>query len=204
MTNILKMVKCNSNETHNVYPNLNDQQQFRLNKIVYSGELMRKRLGKHIASFEYFDKSLIVLSLTICSASVASFSTIIGASVEIVRASFSLVFSVFRGIVKKLLKTKTNENKKHNKIVMVTRGKLNKIESKISEAFISSKISRQDFMPIINEAKKYRELKERIRMMNSQTSDIEKNNLIEEGKKIGIDEVIKHSKISNVILLFKV
>ena len=87
---------------------------------------------------------------------------------------------------------------------MVTRGKLNKIESKISEALISSKISRQDFMPIINEAKKYRELKERIRMMNSQTSDIEKNNLIEEGKKIGIDEVIKHSKTSNVILLFKV
>ena len=87
---------------------------------------------------------------------------------------------------------------------MVTRGKLNKIESKISEALISSKISRQDFMPIINEAKKYRELKERIRMMNSQTSDIEKNNLIEEGKKKGIDEVIKHSKISNVILLFKV
>ena len=78
---------------------------------------------------------------------------------------------------------------------MVTRGKLNKIESKISEALISSKISRQDFMPIINEAKKYRELKERIRMMNSQTSDIEKNNLIEEGKKIGIDEVINTVKL---------
>ena len=72
---------------------------------------MRKRLGKHIASFEYFDKSLIVLSLTICSASVASFATIIGASVEIVSASFSLVFSVFRGIVKKLLKTKQMKTK---------------------------------------------------------------------------------------------
>ena len=34
MTNILKMVKCSSNETHNLYPNLNDQQQFRLNKLV--------------------------------------------------------------------------------------------------------------------------------------------------------------------------
>ena len=42
-------------------------------------------------------------------------------------------------------------------------------------------------------------------MVNSQISDIEKNNLIEKGKKkIGIDEVTKHSKISNVILLFKV
>ena len=27
------MVECNSIETHNIYPNLNDQQQFRLNKI---------------------------------------------------------------------------------------------------------------------------------------------------------------------------
>ena len=120
---------------------------------------MRKRLGKYIASFEYFDKSLIVLSLTICSASVPSFATVTGASVGIASASFSLVFSVFRGIVKKLLKTKTNENKKHNKIVILTRSKLNSIESKISEALISSKISHQDFMPIINKAKNYRELK---------------------------------------------
>ena len=43
--------------------------------------------------------------------------------------------------------------------------------------------------------KKYRELKESIRMMNSQRSDAEKINLIEEGKKIGINEVIKRNKI---------
>ena len=46
-----------------------------------------------------------------------------------------------------------------------------------------------------NEQKKYRELKENIRMMNSQKSDTEKNNLIKEGKKIGINEVIKHNEI---------
>ena len=40
------------------------------------------------------------------------------------------------------------------------------------------------FMTIINEEKTYRELTESIRMMNSQRSDIEKINLIEEGKKI--------------------
>ena len=38
-------------------------------------------------------------------------------------------------------------------------------------------------MTIINEEKKYCELKESIGMMNSQRSDIEKINLIEEGKK---------------------
>ena len=38
-------------------------------------------------------------------------------------------------------------------------------------------------MTIINEEKKYGELKESIRMMNSQRSDAEKINLIKEGKK---------------------
>ena len=52
-------------------------------------------------------------------------------------------------------------------------------------------------MTIINEEKKYCELKESIGMMNSQRSDVEKINLIEEGKKIGMNEVIKHNEIIN-------
>ena len=43
----------------------------------------------------------------------------------------------------------------------------------------------------------YRGLKESIRMINSQRSDTEKGNLIEEGKKIGIHEVIKCNEIVN-------
>ena len=66
---------------------------------------------------------------------------------------------------------------------MLARSKLNSIESKISEALINNEISHEDFMTIINEEKKYRELKESIRMMNTQRSDSEKNNLTEEGKK---------------------
>ena len=46
---------------------------------------------------------------------------------------------------------------------------------------INSEIIHEDFITIINEEKKYRELKESIRMMNSQRSGTEKNNLIEEG-----------------------
>ena len=57
--------------------------------------------------------------------------------------------------------------KKHTKVVMLARLKLNNIESKISEALANNEISHEDFMTIINEEKKYRELKEGIRMMNS-------------------------------------
>ena len=52
-------------------------------------------------------------------------------------------------------------------------------------------------MTFINEDKNYRELKESVRMMNSQTSDTEKIALIEKGKKIRTDETIKHNEFIN-------
>ena len=168
------MDKCNSikhdfHETPNMYPNLNanisNEQQFRLNKIneikdyfiaeIKERELMSKRLSKYIASFDYFDKSLIVLSVTTGSISIASFATVIGAPVGMMSASCSLAFSITTGFVKKFLKTIRNKKKKHNKIVMLARSKLNSIESKISEALINNEISHKDFMTIINEEKKY-------------------------------------------------
>ena len=80
---------------------------------------------------------------------------------------------------------------------MLARSKLNSVESKTSEALINNEISHEDFMTIINEEKKYRELKESIIMMNSQRSDAEKIDLLEEGKKIGIGQVIKRNEIIN-------
>ena len=98
-------------------------------------------------------------------------------------ASCSLAFSITTGFVKKFLKTTRNKKKKHNKIVMLARNKLNSIESKISEVLINNEISREDFMTILNKEKKYRQLKESLRMMNSQRSNVEKVSLIEKGKK---------------------
>ena len=199
------MAECNSVECSNIYTNLDvplsDQQQFRLNKMneikhyfvaeIKERELMSKRLRKYIASLDYFGKSLIVLSITSDSISLASFVTVIAASVGIVSASLSLAFSISTEIVKKLLKTARNKKKKHNKIVMLARSKFTSIESKISEALINNEISHEVFMTIINGEKKYRELKESIR------NDSEKINLIEEGKKVAINEVIKRYKIIN-------
>ena len=106
--------ECDSHETPNIYPNLstslNDQQQFRLNKIneikdyfvaeIKEREPMSKRISRYIAFFDYFDKSLIVLSVKTGSIYIASFATVIGAHVGIASASFSLAFSISTGIVK--------------------------------------------------------------------------------------------------------
>ena len=138
----------------------------RLNKIdeikdyfvaeIKERELTRKKRSTYIASFDYFDKLLTALSVTTSSISIASFSTVIGTPVGIASASFSITFSIFTRIVRKLLKATQNKKKKHNKIVTPARSKLNSIESKISEALISSKNSHGDFMIIINEQKKSR------------------------------------------------
>ena len=188
-----------------MYPSLNanvsNDQQFRLNKINEikdhfitdnkERELMKKRHSKYIASFDYFDKSLIVLLVATGIIFMASFTTVIGAPVGIMSASCSLKFSVTTGFLKKILKTIRNKNKKHNKVVMLFRSKLNSMESKISDALINNAISHEDFMTWrLNEEKKYRELKKSIRMMNNQWSDVAKIILIEESKK-GVNEVMK-------------
>ena len=126
---------------------------------------MSKRISKYIAFLNYFDKSLIVLSVTTGSTSIASFATVTGAPVGIISASFSLVFSLSTGITKKVLKTTRNKKKKHNKIVMLARSKLNSIKSKISNALKDNEIKHEDFDTIIDKEKKYKELKESIRMM---------------------------------------
>ena len=126
---------------------------------------MSKRLSKYIASFDYFNTSLIALSATSGSISIASFATVIGTPVG---ASLSLTFSLSKGLVKQLLKTTRNKKQKHNKIVMLARSKLYSIESKISEELMNNQVSHKDFMTIINEERNYRELKESNRMMKSQ------------------------------------
>ena len=170
------MTECNSiehifHETPNMYPNLSanisNDQHFRLNKIneikdyfiaeIRERELMSKNLSKYIASFKYLDKSLIVLSVATGSISIASFATAIGAPVGIISTSCSPAFSITTGFVKKFLKTIRNKKKKHNKIVILARSKLNSIESNISEALIDNEVNHEDFMAILNEEKKYRD-----------------------------------------------
>ena len=89
---------------------INDK-QFRLNKIndyfiaeIRDRDLLTKNISKYIASFEYLDKSLIVLSVGTGSISIASFATTIGAPVGLISASFSLAFSVTTGFAKNVFK----------------------------------------------------------------------------------------------------
>ena len=105
------MDQCNSidhdfHKTPNLYPNLganiSNDQQFRLNKIneikdyflaeIRGKGLTSKNSSKYIASVDYFDKSLNVLSRLAGSIPAASFVTVTEAPPVIIGASCSLTF----------------------------------------------------------------------------------------------------------------
>ena len=117
---------------------LSGQTKFRSNEIskidnyfheeINQRKSYSKKLSKYVAAFDYIDKILIVLSATTGGVSICSFTSVVGAPVGIASASFTLIFSL-TGIVKQFL----NKNKKHDKIFMLAKSKLNSIETLISQ-----------------------------------------------------------------------
>ena len=110
-----------------------------------------QNLNKYIRTFDYIDKILIVLSATAGGVSLVSFTSIIGAPVGIASASFTLIFSLTTGIVKKLLNITRKKKKKHDKIQMLAKSKLNSIDPLISQALIDMDISHKEFITILKE-----------------------------------------------------
>ena len=130
---------------------LSNQIQFRLEKInkvedyfiaeIWQRKQMSKKLSKYISAFDYFDKILMILSAAGDEVSITHFTNASGAPVGILRVTFSFAFSLTTGIIKKLLQITRDEKKKSNKIVMLTRSRLNSIETLTSKALIDYKIS---------------------------------------------------------------
>ena len=121
------MISLYDNIYPNLSPSLSNNQQFRLNRInkikdcfvteIKERELLRKRLSKYIASFDYFVRSLIVFSVATGTISIASFAAVVAAPVGVVSASFILALSISTGIIKKLLKTTRSKKKKTRKLL---------------------------------------------------------------------------------------
>ena len=156
--------------------NLTEETKFRLDKIgkienyfdeeINQGKLCSKKLNKDRTVFDYIDKILIALSQTSRGVSIISFTSVAGAPVGIESASFTLNFSLTTGIIKKLLGTTRNKNKKHDKILMLAKSKLNSVETLISQALIDMEISHEEFVSILKEKDKYEKMKTNLRSKN--------------------------------------
>ena len=120
-----------------------------------------QKLNKYVTTFDYIDKILIVLSATTGGVSIIWFMSVIGTPVGIASASFSLT----TGIVKKLLNI--IRKKKHDKILMLAKSKLNSIDTLISQALIDMDISHEEFITILKEKDtKWWKIIQKIKMEN--------------------------------------
>ena len=155
---------------------LSEQTKFRLDEIskienyfieeINQRKSCSKKLSKYVAAFDYIDKVLIVLGATSGGVSIISFTSVVGAPVGIASASFTLIFSLTTGILKKLLSITRNKTKKHNKIFLLAKSNLNSTETLISQALIDMEISHKEFVAIFKEKDKYEKMKENFRSEN--------------------------------------
>ena len=162
--------------------NLSEQTKFRLDEIskienyfieeINQRKSCSKKLSKYVAAFDYIDKILIVLSATTGGVSIISFTGIIGALVGIASASFTLISSLRTGIVKKLLNITKKKKKKHDKILMSAKSKLNSVDTLISQALINMDISHEEFITILKEKDRYEMMKDNLRSKNGESYEI--------------------------------
>ena len=149
---------------------LTDQTKFRLYEIkkidncfvndINQQKAYSKKFSRYVTIFDYIDKILIVLSATTSGVSLISFtSTTIGESFGIVSASFTLIFSLTTGIIKKLLNMTINKKKKHDQLLMLAESKFNSIETLISQALGDLDVNHEEFIMILKEKDKYEKMK---------------------------------------------
>ena len=140
-------------------------------------KLCSKKLRKYVSAFDYIDKILIVHSATIGWVCVVSYATVVGAPVGIACTGFTIVFSLATGIIKELLSATTNKKKKHNKILLSAKSKLNITETLVSQALIDMEISHEEFISILKGKDKYEKMKEIVRNVSEKLEEKKAENM---------------------------
>ena len=138
-----------------------------------------KNLNKYDAAFDCMDKVLTVLSATSGGVCIIFSVSAVGAPVGIAGAgaSFNLIFSLTTGIIKKLLGIARNKKKKHDKILMLTKSKLNSIETLVSQALIDLEISHEEFDKILKENDKYGKMKKNVTNISEKQENMKLNSV---------------------------
>ena len=167
---------------------LSEQTKFRLDEIskienyfieeINQRKSCSQKLNKYVTTFDYIDKILIVLSAATGGVSIISFTSIIEAPVGIASASFTLIFSPTTGIIKKLLNITRKKKKKHDKILMLVKSKLNSIDTLISQALIDMDISHEEFIKILKEKVRYEMMRDNLRDKNGESFEIMRFNSV--------------------------
>ena len=108
---------------------MTDQTKFRLSEIskiekhfnqeINQRKSFSKKISKYVTAFYYIDKILIVISALSGEVCIISSVSVVGSLDGIAGASFTLIFSLTTGIIKKLLSKYNKKQKAKNRIKLL-------------------------------------------------------------------------------------
>ena len=125
----------------------------------------------------YIDKALIVLGAITSGVSIISFTSVVGAPVGTASASFTLIFHLTTEIINILLNIARIKKKKHAKILILAKSKLNSIETLVSQGLIDLEISHEEFVSIFKEKDKYKKMKKKVKSLSEKQENMRLNSV---------------------------
>ena len=128
---------------------------------------MSKRHKKVCTTLDYIKQFLTLASAITGSVSISAFSSLVGIPVRITSSAIGLkIFAITTGIKKKNSITK-KKKKKHDKIVLLAKCKLNSSEVLISKTLIGLNITHNEFVLINIILQEYYDMKEKNKNPNN-------------------------------------
>ena len=110
----------------------------------------------------------VILASTITGCiSISAFVSLLGIPIGITNSTIGLKICAITVGIKKFKSIIKKKKKKHDKIVLLAKSKLNKIEVLVSKALIDSNITHDKFILINNMLKEYNEMKKEIKDLNT-------------------------------------
>ena len=158
-------------------PKENINQEFRLKKLdemtnylieeINQNKLTSKKHKKVCRVLNYIDHSLTVISTIIGCVSISAFASLVDIPIGITSSAIGLKICVITAGIKKYKSIIKKKKKKHDKIVLFAKSKLNSMEVLISKALIDSNISHEELVLINNVLKEFYDTKEEIKNSNN-------------------------------------
>ena len=153
---------------YNYFKNIS--QEFRLKNIdktkyyfledIKQNELMSRKYKKLCTTLNYIEHFLILASTITGCISISAFASLLGIPIGITSSAIGLKICAITAGIKKYKSIIKKKKKKHDKIILLAKSKLNSIEVLISKTLIDSVISHDKFVLTNNIQKEYDDMKE--------------------------------------------
>ena len=123
MNNIIELTNVNKYRLDEI-----NKIRYYFNNQIKEGKNIIKKLNKYLVSFYYLGK-IFALSASFGTLSIISYASVVGTPAGIAGSSLTLIFTIGTCISKSLLKVTKKRKKKHNKIIVLAKNKLNMIDN---------------------------------------------------------------------------